>query len=148
MLWLRWSMIHWSTYRAFADILGRTSQQGRADLEQKLIFRLFMRRDRDRFECAALMARTINRKKCIVLTSVPYGLNKSNLVEKIAQIIVEKKVPQLVDIRDESTEDIRVILELRRGAEPKAAMAYLYRHTPLEQNFSVNLTCLVPTENP
>ena len=91
---------------------------------------------------------TINRKKCIVLTSVPYGLNKSNLVEKIAQIIVEKKVPQLVDIRDESTEDIRVILELRRGAEPKAAMAYLYRHTPLEQNFSVNLTCLIPTENP
>lgn len=90
----------------------------------------------------------INRKKCVVITSIPYGLNKSTLVEKIAQFIVAKKLPQLVDIRDESTEEIRIVMELRRGAEPKAAMAYLYRYTPLEQNFNVNLTCLVPTDSP
>jgi DNA gyrase subunit A len=90
----------------------------------------------------------INRKKCVIITSIPYGLNKSTLVEKIAQFIIGKKVPQIVDIRDESTEEIRIVMELRRGAAPEAAMAYLYKYTPLEQNFSVNLTCLVPTENP
>ncbi len=90
----------------------------------------------------------INRKKCVVITSIPYGLNKSTLVEKIAQFIIAKKVPQLVDIRDESTDVMRIVMELRRGAEPKAAMAYLYRYTPLEQNFNVNLTCLIPTDNP
>ena len=90
----------------------------------------------------------INRKKHVIITSIPYGLNKSTLVEKIAQFIIAKKVPQIVDIRDESTEEIRIVMELRRGAAPEAAMAYLYKYTPLEQNFSVNLTCLVPTENP
>jgi DNA gyrase subunit A len=90
----------------------------------------------------------INRKKHVIITSIPYGLNKSTLVEKIAQFIIGKKVPQIVDIRDESTEEIRIVMELRRGAAPEAAMAYLYKYTPLEQNFSVNLTCLVPTENP
>ena len=63
-------------------------------------------------------------------------------------IIIAKKVPQIVDIRDESTDEVRIVMELRRGAAPEAAMAYLYKYTPLEQNFSVNLTCLVPTDNP
>ncbi|MCA9560107.1 MAG: DNA topoisomerase, partial [Myxococcales bacterium] len=52
------------------------------------------------------------------------------------------------DVRDESTDDVRIVLELKRGASTEAAMAYLYKHTPLQQNFHVNLTCLVPTENP
>ena len=91
---------------------------------------------------------TINRKKYVIVTSIPYGLNKSSLVEKIAQFIIAKKVPQIVDIRDESTDEVRIVMELRRGAAPEAAMAYLYKYTPLEQNFSVNLTCLVPTDNP
>ncbi|MCB9546856.1 MAG: DNA topoisomerase IV subunit A [Myxococcales bacterium] len=91
---------------------------------------------------------TINRKRCIVIDSIPYGLNKSTLVEKIAQLVAGKAVPQLVDVRDESTEEVRIVLELRRGAEPNVAMAYLYKHTPLQQNFNLNLTCLVPTENP
>ncbi len=89
---------------------------------------------------------TVNRKHHIILTSVPYGLNKASLVEKIAGLIETKKVPQIVDVRDESTDDIRVVLELRRGASAEAAMAYLYKHTPLQQNFNVNLTCLVPTD--
>ncbi|MBE2186882.1 MAG: DNA topoisomerase IV subunit A [Rhodothermales bacterium] len=86
--------------------------------------------------------------KHIVLTSVPYALSKSDLIEKIAEHIAAEKVPQLVDIRDESTDDIRIVLELRKGADPEAAMAYLFKHTPLQTRFHTNLTCLVPTENP
>jgi len=88
----------------------------------------------------------INRKKCVVITSIPYGVNKSTLIEKIAQHIIGKKIPQIIDVRDESTDDIRIILELKRGAEPEVAMAYLYKNTALQQNFHVNLTCLVPTD--
>ncbi|MGK0357881.1 MAG: DNA gyrase subunit A [Bradymonadia bacterium] len=90
----------------------------------------------------------LHRKKCIIITSIPYMLNKSTLVEKIASHIVARKLPQVVDIRDESAEDVRIVMELKRGASPEVAMAYLYKHTPLQQNFNVNLTCLVPTENP
>ncbi len=90
----------------------------------------------------------INRKRCVVLQSVPYGVNKGSLVEKIGALVGARKVPQIVDVRDESTDDVRVVLELKRGEDPDVAMAYLYKHTPLQQNFHVNLTCLVPTENP
>ena len=87
-------------------------------------------------------------KKYIIIKSVPYYTDKSSLVEKIASHIIEEKVPQLQDVRDESTEEVRVVLELKRGADPEAAMAYLFKHTPLEDRFHVNLTCLVPTDNP
>ena len=53
----------------------------------------------------------------------------------------------LVDVRDESTDDVRIVLELKQGADPNLVMAYLYKHTPLETGFHVNLTCLFPTEN-
>lgn len=86
----------------------------------------------------------VNKKQCVILTSLPYAVNKAALVEKIAQLIIDRKLPQLVDIRDESAEDTRVVMELRRGADPQVAMAYLYKHTPLEGNFNVNMTCLVP----
>ncbi len=88
------------------------------------------------------------RKSHLVITSIPYGVNKAQLVESIAEHIIRQKVPQLVDVRDESTEDIRIVLELKRGASPEQAMAYLYRHTQLETTFHVNMTALVPTENP
>lgn len=91
---------------------------------------------------------TLNKKRCVIINSLPYTQNKATLVEKIAALIETKKLPQLVDIRDESTDDVRIVMELKRGAEPEVAMAYLYKHTPLQQNFNVNLTCLVPTDNP
>jgi DNA gyrase subunit A len=53
-----------------------------------------------------------------------------------------------VDVRDVSTDDVRIALDLKRDADPKMVMAYLYRHTPLQSTFPVNLTCLIPTENP
>lgn len=85
-------------------------------------------------------------KRAIVVNSIPYTVNKAQLVEKIANLIIEKKLPQLQDIRDESTDDIRVVLELSSGADPELAMAYLYKNTALETNFPVNLTVLVPVK--
>ncbi len=83
----------------------------------------------------------------IIVTSIPYALTKSSVVERIADVIINKKLPMLADVRDESTDDVRVVLELKAGADPAMVMSYLYKHTPLEQSFHVNLTCLVPTEN-
>jgi DNA gyrase subunit A len=82
----------------------------------------------------------------IIVTSIPYNLSKSTLVERIAEVIIAKKLPMLVDVRDESTDDVRVVLELKPGADPALVMSYLYKHTPLELSFYVNLTCLVPTD--
>ena len=87
-------------------------------------------------------------KTRLIITSIPYGVAKSDLVEKIAEHIAAGRVPQLTDVRDESTDEVRIVLELRRGADADAAIAYLLRHTPLQTRFHVNLTCLVPTENP
>ncbi len=86
-------------------------------------------------------------KTRIVITSIPYMVTKADLVEKIAEHILLERVPQLSDIRDESTDEVRVVLELKRGADAEAAMAYLFKHTPLQTRFHVNMTCLVPTEN-
>jgi DNA gyrase subunit A len=83
----------------------------------------------------------------IVITSIPYNVSKSDLVEKIAEVILGKKLPMLVDVRDESTDEVRVVLELKPGADPALVMAYLYKHTPIELSFHVNMTCLVPTQN-
>ncbi|HET6610728.1 MAG TPA: DNA topoisomerase IV subunit A [Kofleriaceae bacterium] len=80
----------------------------------------------------------------IVITSIPYGVTKSTVVERIADVIIARKLPQLVDVRDESTTDVRIVLETRPGASPDMVMAYLFKHTPLQQSFNVNLTCLVP----
>jgi DNA gyrase subunit A len=83
----------------------------------------------------------------VIITSIPFALSKATLVERIAEVIIGKKLPMLVDVRDESTDDVRIVLELKGGADPALVMAYLYKHTPLESSFYVNLTCLVPTEN-
>jgi DNA gyrase subunit A len=83
----------------------------------------------------------------IVVTSIPYNVSKADLVERIAEVILNKKLPMLVDVRDESTAEVRVVLELKLGADPALVMAYLYKHTPLALSFHVNMTCLVPTQN-
>ena len=80
----------------------------------------------------------------VVVTSIPYLVNKSKLVEEIGEVIMAGKVPQLVDVRDESTDDVRVVLECQKGADPESVMAYLYKHTSLQSIFHVNMTCLTP----
>src|SRR3954452_2871431 len=86
--------------------------------------------------------------KQIVVTSIPYAVNKSNLVMKFGDLVRERKLTPLVDVRDESTKDVRIVLEIKKETDPELVMAYLYKHTPLQTNFGVNLTCLVPTDNP
>src|SRR4030095_6857074 len=85
--------------------------------------------------------------KTIFIDSVPYTVNKAQLVERIAEVVLSRKLPQLLDVKDVSTEDVRIALELKRDAGEKIVMAYLYKHTPLQTTFPVNLTCLIPTEN-
>jgi DNA gyrase subunit A len=85
-------------------------------------------------------------KQVIVVSSIPYAVNKATVVERIAGLIVDRKVPQLVDVRDESTDEVRIVLELASGADAELAMAYLFKNTPLESNFAVNLTALVPVD--
>jgi DNA gyrase subunit A len=86
--------------------------------------------------------------KTVYITSVPYTVNKATLVERIAEVALSRKLPPLVDVKDLSTEDVRIALEIKRDADEKMVMAYLFKHTPLQTNFLVNLTCLIPTENP
>src|SRR5436853_4445776 len=86
--------------------------------------------------------------KTVHIDSIPYMVNKSQLVEQIAEVVLGRKLPQLLDVRDISTDDVRIALELKKDADEKMVMAYLYRHTALQTTFPVNLTCLVPTENP
>jgi DNA gyrase subunit A len=86
--------------------------------------------------------------KTIYITSVPYTVNKAQLVERIADVALSRKLPPLLDVKDVSTEDVRIALEIRREADERMVMAYLFKHTPLQSNFIVNLTCLIPTENP
>jgi DNA gyrase subunit A len=84
----------------------------------------------------------------VFITSVPYTVNKAALVERIAEIVVGRKLPPLVDVKDVSTDDVRIELTIKRDADVKMVMAYLFKHTPLQTSFPVNLTCLIPTENP
>jgi len=84
------------------------------------------------------------RKNYVIVNSVPYGVNKATLLEKIGGMIADRKVPQLSDVRDESTDEVRIVLELRKPTDGPAAMAFLFKHTPLQLNYNVNLTCLVP----
>jgi DNA gyrase subunit A len=84
----------------------------------------------------------------VVITSVPYAVNKANLVSKIGDLVRERKLPYLTDVRDESTSDVRIVLETKRDAGPEMIMAYLFKHTALQTHFNVNMTALVPGQDP
>ncbi|MCH2108262.1 MAG: DNA topoisomerase IV subunit A [Polyangiaceae bacterium] len=83
----------------------------------------------------------------IVITSIPYAVNKATLVERIANLVTSKKMQLIHDVRDVSADDIRIEIDLKKDADPQKVLGYLYKHTPLQTNFAVNMTCLVPTEN-
>ena len=89
---------------------------------------------------------TTKSSKTIFITSVPYTVNKSTLIERIADVALSRKLPPLLDVKDLSTEDVRIAIELKKDADEKMVMAYLFKHTPLQTSFIVNLTCLIPTE--
>lgn len=79
----------------------------------------------------------------IIVTEIPYGVQKSRLIEKIAELLLAKKLPLLKDVRDESAEDIRLVLEPRsRTVDPVVLMESLFKLTELENRFSLNLNVL------
>src|SRR5262249_47018963 len=88
----------------------------------------------------------VGKRQPIVITSIPYGVNKGNLEEVIGEIIANRKLPQLLNLTNESNEKegMRIALEIKPGTDPNVVMAYLYKHTALQENFAFNMTCLVP----
>lgn len=79
----------------------------------------------------------------IVVTEIPYGIKKSDLIAKIAKLLLEKKLPFLADIRDESAENVRIVLEPRnRNIEPEHLMGHLFKQTDLQINFNLNMNVL------
>lgn len=85
----------------------------------------------------------------IVIHSVPYGVETGPLLNSIGEVRDSRKLPQLLDVTDESdsTHGMRIVLHIKPGADPETVLAYLYKHTRLEDNFAYNATCLVPDEH-
>lgn len=84
-----------------------------------------------------------NKKEAIVITEVPYQVNKAKLVEKIAELVKDKKVEGITDLRDESSRDgIRIVIELKKDAMPDVIVNQLFSFTQLQCNFSVNMLAL------
>ena len=79
----------------------------------------------------------------IIITSIPYRVNKSDLITRIADLVQEKKLEGIRDLRDESTSDIRIVVELKGTAHPQAVLNNLYKHTELESTFHYNMLALV-----
>ncbi|KKS89569.1 MAG: gyrase subunit A protein, partial [Parcubacteria group bacterium GW2011_GWC1_43_11b] len=79
----------------------------------------------------------------IIISSIPYQVNKSELIVKIADLVRDKKIEGIRDIRDESTRDIRVAIDLKTGAHPQKILNALYKHTDLETTFNYNMLTLV-----
>ena len=85
----------------------------------------------------------------IVVTEIPYQVQKSKLIERLAELIQTKKIPILADVRDESAEDIRIILEPRaRTVDPDVLMGMLFRNSDLETRFSLNMNVLIDGRTP
>jgi DNA gyrase subunit A len=89
------------------------------------------------------------KKGFIIITSIPYGVDKGKLEGDIGTLIETRKLPQLLGLTNESSQKagLRIALELKPGTDPNLVMAYLYKHTSLQENFAYNLTCLVPGED-
>jgi DNA gyrase subunit A len=79
----------------------------------------------------------------IIITSIPFRVNKADMQEKIANLVREKKIEGIREMRDESTDDIRVVIELKTGSQPQTVLNKLYKHTQLEDTFHYNMVALV-----
>ena len=77
-------------------------------------------------------------KQAIIVTEIPYQVNKSKLIERIAELVTEKIVDDISDVRDESDRDgMRIVIELKRGAQPEIVLNQLYKHTQMQESFSM-----------
>lgn len=80
--------------------------------------------------------------RTLFITSVPYGVNKAQLVQRLGEIVADRSLPALIDVSDLSTDDVRIRLEVRKDIETDKVLAFLYKRTPLMSSVSVDLTCL------
>src|SRR2546426_674832 len=104
------------------------------------------RTGRGRFMMRAKAAiETFNKdRQAIIVTEIPYQVNKARLVERIAQLVNDKDIEDISDIRDESDRDgMRIVVELKRGAEPQIVLNQLYKHTQMQESFSMILLAVV-----
>lgn len=86
-------------------------------------------------------------KEAIIITQLPYQTNKAGMIEKIAEMVNEKRLEGISDIRDESDRDgMRIVIELKRDAYPRVVLNNLYKQTPLQMNFGANMLALVRNE--
>lgn len=82
-------------------------------------------------------------REAIIINSIPYQVNKAAMVERIAELVREKKIEGIADLRDESDRDgMRVVIEMKRDASPDVVLNQLYRYTPLQSSFAVNMLAL------
>jgi DNA gyrase subunit A len=83
-------------------------------------------------------------RQAIIVTELPYQVNKARLLEKIAELVKEKKIEGITELRDESDKDgMRVVIELRRGEVPEVVLNNLYKHTSMQSVFGINMVALV-----
>ncbi len=83
----------------------------------------------------------------IIITEIPYQVNKAGLIERIAELVREEKIDQIADLRDESDQrGMSIVIELKRGAQPKKVLNQLYKYTPLQSTFGVQMLALVDGE--
>ena len=80
--------------------------------------------------------------RTLFITSVPYGVNKAHLVQRLGEIVADRSLPALLDVSDLSTDDVQIRLEVRRDVDKDKVLAFLYKRTPLQSSVSVDLTCL------
>lgn len=86
-------------------------------------------------------------REAIIITELPYQTNKAALIEKIAELVNDRRIDGIADIRDESDRDgMRIVIELKRDAYPRVVLNNLYKQTPLQNNFGVNMLALVNGE--
>ncbi len=77
-------------------------------------------------------------KQAIIVTEIPYQVNKSKLIERIAELVNDKIIDEISDVRDESDRDgMRIVIELKRGAQPEIVLNQLYKHTQMQESFSM-----------
>jgi DNA gyrase subunit A len=93
---------------------------------------------------AAIEKQARGDREMIVITEIPYQINKAKLIERIAELVQEKKVEGITDLRDESDrEGMRIVIELRRGEQPEVILNNLYKQTPMQTSFGVIMLAIV-----
>jgi DNA gyrase subunit A len=92
----------------------------------------------------AAIERPTKEKQQIIITEIPFQVNKSKVIERIAQLVQEKKIEGIGEVRDESDRDgMRIVVELKRGEQPEVILNNLYKHTQLQENFGMIMLAIV-----